>query len=587
VAYPVALVPLDADLAGWRIRGRWLPQWGRPVFDGSAEHAGGGRGELSVTLPRLGRDWSRRLPLDGARVPLRFALPLADGGNPHAIYRLALAVTSDDLQARRNVELVGIRSAEGGLGQPRRSIELAPGAFGTCLHLSFGRNGAFAEWGAHERLLDAVADAGLTWIRDGVKIMKDERGRPQVDPYDLGWLRQAKARGLKPIIVLDMYAKQAPEEFAAAAAAAAVQLGDLASVFELGNEPNNFGGWVKAFGGTWNGKEKDGATSPWVKAHLASTNAAAEAIRKARPDATILALGACSPTNFRALDLGLSAAVDGVVDHPYAYSMSAERVPYGAGTAERDGVALGDEAGSFVGLIRSYQAKLAGLGRPRQVWITEFGWSCYIFGGGNEKGLTAGFSEHAQAVYLARRWILGLGLGVPASCQYDLLDDYGSTLGHDEANYGLLRSDFSRKPSYAVAQRVTAIFNGQQPDPAAQIEVAKAPLHRGAQRGVVIKDWDGATFSADNSVQAWAFRDPRQPGVRTLAVWSSQPVSGEFSPRYAEVRIAGWKDMTAAPLAIDLLSGACLDVPYAREGDAIVLKLNLGDAPLAVRFYAN
>lgn len=586
VAYPVALPPLDADLAGWRIRGRWLPQWGRPVFDGAAERSGGGDGELAVTLPRLGRDWSTRVALAGERVPLRFALPLAGGGNPHAIYRVGLAVSAGDLRAGREVELAGARSAAASLGQPRRSADLAPGAFGTCLHLSYGRSGAFRVWGDHERLLDAVAASGLTWIRDGVKVAKDDAGKLMVDPYDLGWLKLAKARGLKPIVVIDMEAKRSPEEFAAECVAVVTQLGDLATVFELGNEPNNFGGWVKTFGGTWNGKEKDGGTSPWVKAHLVNSNAGAEAIRKARPDATILALGACAPTNFRAMDIGLSPAIDGVVEHPYAFCMPAERMPYGHGTAERDGVKLGDEQGSFAAVIRSYQDKLAGLGRPRQVWITEFGWSCYVFDGGNEKGLYAGFSERAQAAYLARRWLLGLALGVPAACQYDLIDDYGSTPRQDEANFGLLRGDGSRKPSYAAAQHLTAIFNGQQPDPAAKIEV-KAPLHRSVRRGALVQDWDGATFGADNDVHAFAFRDPRHDEVRTLALWSAQPVSDEFQPRWTEVRIAGWKAMAGAPLAVDLVSGAVYDVPCERDGDVLVLKLNLRDTPLALRFFAD
>lgn len=584
--HPVSLPPVDLDLAGWRVHGNWVPQWGRPLFDGTVERDGGADGELGISLPKLGRDWHLRLDVAGDKHALRFALPLADGGNPHAIYRVAVDVSAGGRSARQLIELVGARSAEASLGQPRRSAELPTGAFGTCMHLAYGRNGAFAGWKDHGWLLDQVSASGLTWIRDGLGVRKEDDGTLHVDPYDLGWLKLAKARGLKPIVVLGMNADQDPQEFARTAAAVASQVGDLAAAFELGNEPNNFGGWIKTFGGTWNGKEKDNGTSAWVKAHIANTNAAAEAIRKVRPAATIIALGAVAPTNFRAIDLGLSSAVDGVVDHPYAGCMPAERVPFSTGLVERDGVAVGDELGSFAGLVRSYQAKLAGAKRPRQLWITEFGWPTHVFDGTNEKDHAAAFSERAQAAYLVRRWLLGLGLGVPVSCQYDFLDDYGSAPGHDEANFGMLRSDRSRKPSFRATQHLTSLFNGQEPDPAARIELT-AKLPSGIQRGVLVKDWDGAAFMADNGVQAWAFRDPRQDDVRTLAIWSAQPISGEFSPRYAEARITGWQEMRGAPLAVDLLTGTCYDVPCVREGDALVLKLSLGDAPLAVRLFRN
>lgn len=43
----------------------------------------------------------------------------------------------------------------------------------------------------------------------------------------------------------------------------------------------------------------------------------------------------------------------------------------------------------------------------------------------------------------------------------------------------------------------------------------------------------------------------------------------------------------ASPLAVDLLTGICYDVPCVREGGTLVLKLSLGDAPLAVRLFRN
>lgn len=581
VAYPVALPDLAATLAGWKVTGRWHAQWSRPVFAGLAERVDGGDGDLAVTLPRLGRDWVQRTALRGRAVPLRLALPLADGGNPRAVYRLPFAVTTATERAERVLTLTGVHSAGVNLGQPRRSADLPPNVFGTCLHLDFGRSGAFAGWADHERLLDEVAACGLTWIRDGVTAEKDASGAWQVDPYDLGWLKLAQARKLKPIVEIRMEAKQPVVEFAAMAAAIARQVQPFAAVIELGNEPNNFGGWRDKHGGPWNGREPDGSTSPWVKAHLAATNAGAEAVRAACPKATILALGSCTPTNFLAMDLGLSPAVDGIVDHPYTYCMPPEKIPYGHATTARDGVQVGDKQHTFVGLIRSIRAKSAATGKARDVWVTEFGWTCYQPDGSNEKGLYAGFSEQAQAAYLLRRWILSLSLGIPASCQYDLLDDYRSAPGKDEANFGLLRGDYSRKPSFFAAQRMCALFSGLATDSTATVTV-QAPLHHSMQ---AVRTWDGADKAIDNAVIALPFLDAQHPAERTLALWSAQPWSGEFQPRHVAVRITGWGAFAAPPLAVDLLTGACCDVPCTREGEALIVKLNLGQAPLALRFF--
>ena len=118
-----------------------------------------------------------------------------------------------------------------------------------------------------------------------------------------------KEQGVNTIAEINMSASETEEDFVARCRAIAEEMEGLVDVFELGNEPNNFGGWMKEYGGTWNGKEPDGSTSGWVKAHLKYTNAGADAIREVRPDATIIGLGAVAPTNFRYLDIGVTVTV--------------------------------------------------------------------------------------------------------------------------------------------------------------------------------------------------------------------------------------------------------------------------------------
>src|SRR5690606_1357554 len=225
------------------------------------------------------------------------------------------------------------------------------------------------------------------------------------------------------------------------------------------------GGWRKAFGGTRNGKVDAASdeTAEWVKAHVRATNAGAEAIKAVRPDATVIGLGSPSCVNVRALREGLSTAVDGIVDHPYAFALPPELVPFGTGFAARDGVSIGDDGNTFLGLMAGLEAASREAGHPRSTWITEFGWPTYRFDGENEQGLYAAYSEAAQAAYLVRRHLLGLRAGVAVSCQYALLDDYGSAPGNAEANFGIIRGDGSVKPAYRAIARLCALVGGASP----------------------------------------------------------------------------------------------------------------------------
>ena len=87
------------------------------------------------------------------------------------------------------------------------------------------------------------------------------------------------------------------------------------NVYELGNEPHNFGQWRQTFrhkgkDGSWNGYESDGTVSEWVRKHVEYTNAGADLIKKIAPDKTVIGLGSNTPTNFHALNLGVSPQLD-------------------------------------------------------------------------------------------------------------------------------------------------------------------------------------------------------------------------------------------------------------------------------------
>jgi hypothetical protein len=585
LAEPVATAPFNADLAGWKLSGTWIAQWHRPVLALTAS-SGSEAGELSFTLPRPARDWTlRRALVPGQPVHLRVVPPVADGGNPHAIYRLACAVRTASGKAEHGVALKGRLADAALLGAPRLTRDLPPSIFGTAMHLSYGGNGAFAGWAQSDRLLDEVAALGLSWIRDGVGVDQAADGTLTLSAKDLAWLTAAKARGIRVIAVLSMDAKTPVADLCARATAIATQGAGLIDAIELGNEPNNFGGWIKAYGGTWNGmvSNDDHTTAPWVTAHLAASNAAAEAIKKVAPHLTVLALGSPSPVNARAIDLGLSPAVDGIVDHPYAMCTPPETIPFGKPYAKRDGIAPGDEACTFAGLVEWYRARFAQDHRTVPLWVTEFGWTTFRHDLKNPSGLFAGFTEETQAAYLVRRHLQGAWLGLGASVQYDLLDDYGSQTHEGEANFGLLRSDYSRKPAWYATQRLCSLFAGAVRDSAADVTITAAPLHRAQQRGDLVHNWDGVALRPQEAVFALPFSHPDHPELKTLAVWSGLPPS-EFNGRRATLRLRGWEGY-GQPVCIGLCSGRITDPQVTRDGDGVVLTLDLDDEPVALRFF--
>jgi hypothetical protein len=218
--------------------------------------------------------------------------------------------------------------------------------------------------------------------------------------------------------------------------------------------------------------------------------------------------------------------------------------------------------------------------------VTEFGFSSFWFDGSSEKGLFAGFSEEAQAVYLVRRFIESLALPIEVSCQYDFLDDYQSNPVGSEANFGIVRGDYSRKPAYFAIQRLNALFNGYGHDSSTAVAVEKAPLHRSCQRSELIRDWDGASIEAANGVKAFVFSNPALANERMLAVWSVLPYSREFNNRVCTVRVKGMARFAAKPIAIDSITGTRCDVPVKVVGEDLLFEnLPLKGQPLLIKLF--
>jgi hypothetical protein len=575
----------DLNACGWSIKTSWLPQLTGGLLKITANSTNAKDATLSINFPQMGRDNVFRKKLSQKNETFYYRPPLKTGGNIYNKYKLILKIAnSSGTEAHTILILAGRKSEKINLGAPLNSKKIKSSRFGVCTHFSFGKSPTFSYWAPYKKLINGIAQCGYKWIRDSCSIIKQKNGSYKVRDYDLEWMKYAKGQGLNIIMQIRMYPDKTISEYKKYVAAAVKDTKGLVNVYELGNEPGNFG-WKKKFGGHWNGYDpKTKNTEKWVKEHLKYTNALADHMKKLRPDVTVIGVGAASPTNFLALNLGVSKNVDGIVDHPYTYSMPPEKIPFSKNHQKRDGVVVA-ENGSFEELIKSYISLFKKTGKMRSIWLTEFGFTSFWFSGKNEKGLYAGFTEQTQAVYLVRRFILGLTCPVVAvACQYDFLDDYNGKEFNPEANFGIIRPDHSRKPAFYAIQRMNSLFNGYNIDSNLKVVVDNQPLHRSCKRGLLIKDWDKAAIKADNDVLAYAFTGPENE--KMIAVWSAQPYSREFNNRVCTISVAGLSEYNAKPVAIDIITGISYDVPMQMKDGKLVFKnLSLKGHPIVIKLF--
>ena len=541
-------------------------------------------GEVSVTFPLLRRDRVWRFRPDPVKArEFEVLIDRELCGNPDNRYTLKVAFDGENGSGSINVPLTGAGYAALGMDRFYSSAEIPASRIGTQVHFAYGRSGnsVFSGYADYRMLTDKIAEAGFKWIRDTVLLEPDGNGGYRVRPHDLAWMRYARSKGLRIIPTFRLYADAPVEEYLKRVDAMVRDTRDLVDVYELGNEPFGQGGWRQKYGGPWNGREKDNSTSPWVKAHLKYTNAIAERFKQIYPEATIIGLGANTPTNYRYLDLGVTEKLDGVTEHPYSYCLPPEKVPYGWSYEKRDGVRVGDRECSYRGLIEDYHRKFRETGKPRSLWITECGYTTYWWDGVNEKGLYGGYTEEAQAAYLARRFLESLSLEIAMVSQYCFLDKQNSKEDSAEGNFGLLRGDFSEKPAYRMFRNLNSRLAGFEYASDIVPEIVAQKLHRGNQRPVLVRNWDDNQVGSDNGCMVVPFRN--RAGDVILAVWSKQPYSGEFNNRTLSFRIPGGGSCRSA-VAQDIVTGINYDIPMRRDGDDLLVEnLSLRRNPLLVR----
>lgn len=575
---------------GCTVTGNWR-NGAAPVLELAISALAEAAGEVVLTFPEMFRDQTARFAVEPGRTARHlWKAPLTLGGNPFNTYRIGAALRlTDGSCAERAVLLRGADSPD--WERRLKSSEVTASILGTGTHFCFAPEptGGYAAWYPYERLMDKIAAAGLKWVRDDYWMRRPD-GTPGATPQQLARLRAAKAHGLNTIAMLPTMADQTLDYFLENVRAFVTETRGLVDVYEIGNEPNNFGGWIQKYGGTWNAREKDNSTSRWLIEHAKYVNAAADLIRELKPDAVVISGGYVTSSILRFLKNGISPNLNGITDHPYSAMTPPELYAFGTPFDGRDGVKAGGPNLHFSEVVQAFLRTFREIGRPDlSLWYTEFGYTTYLYGGQRKKGkyTFAAYTEEAQAVYLVRRYLYCFTRPeIKAALQYDFLDDFQGRQFDPEANFGLLRADYSPKPAYFALQNLATFFNGVRSDSRldAQVKIDDQPLHRAGKRGQLL-DWDEdgkALMNADNNIHARLFQT--DGGLR-LAVWDARPVGGEFSPRFAEVRIAGKAASAGKTVGLDLLSGKRFDVPSFPDGNDLILKLSIGSRPLAVTLF--
>jgi hypothetical protein len=224
-----------------------------------------------------------------------------------------------------------------------------------------------------------------------------------------------------------------PETYGDIAAFLADRYRDKLAAIEVWNEPNHTGFFVAV--------DQAAEYAELVKAAYPKIKAAA-------PDVKVLA-GALSTADAGFLRQlyahGIRGSYDAISVHPYMVDSTAPPdVPYPQFIAQFsfwDGLKL----------IRSTQ-EAANDAAP--VWATEYGWN--TSSAREPMSWLNGVSEETQAEYLKRALRLlsdpGSDLGFVEGALIYSLRDSGSDIDDVNQNFGILRHDFSRKPSFSVVQ---------------------------------------------------------------------------------------------------------------------------------------
>ncbi len=305
---------------------------------------------------------------------------------------------------------------------------VVPKGFGVCMHL--GQLLRPTE-------LQALADGGIRFVRTDLFWSEVEKkpGKYDFSRYQ-NLVEGLSQKGIRPLFILDyrnpLYDRggrffplgpagdKTRTAFAAYAATAAKCFKAYHPVWEIWNEPN-----IKLF---WK-------PQPDAADYMALVRSTVAAIKKVDPDGIVIGPALASESHNSAsflkecFRLGLLNLVDGISVHPYRRTAP-------------------ETVSGYYEEVRQWMGQYTPAGKGSiPIICSEWGYSA------------TNFPPEKQADYTVRSYLVNLSEGVPLTLWYDWRND-GTNPENREHNFGLLRYDFTPKPSYFSLQKMNRELGG-------------------------------------------------------------------------------------------------------------------------------
>lgn len=287
----------------------------------------------------------------------------------------------------------------------------------------------------HAQTIDLMVEAGVRMIRDEIfwHAVEMQPGKYAIPADALANLKYTRSKGLKTLLILDYanafvdgnkapYTPEGRAAYARYAEFMARETKGLVDYFEIWNEPNIDGFW-----------------SPRANAkdYAELVKVAYPAVKRGNPDALVVA-GALSGAK---VDFTQAVLKEGAYNFFDAWSVHPYITP-----------ADPDRAKLFDGQLAAVRNAMQPYGEPKPLWVTEFGYPTH----------DGGVSEPYQADMLARGYIGSMTqLWQPVFGWYWFGPD-GPDPELNEDRFGLIRNDWSKKPSFHALKTVTGYLGGME-----------------------------------------------------------------------------------------------------------------------------
>lgn len=291
----------------------------------------------------------------------------------------------------------------------------------------------------------------------------------------------------------------------------------------------------------------------WMEEYVELLRITSEAVRAVQPDARIAVCTAAGPDvrlrqTIRLFELGAGRYADVYTFHAY-------------NARPEDFTRTGQDA--FYGAIRRHAPKI-------EFWRGEAGLSSKNSGRGALSDIP--LSEETQARWMSRHLVRDLADPEISLTSYFHLFDFDHYTHEVTYHYGVLRDkDYSRKPSFAVLQRIKRLFDDGNAKPDRLMNMTMTPLK-------------GATSEEAEFVGGAVIHTFRRHGVPMIAYSASSDVTvarPEVKCRALAFFGNGdevWKD----PVVFDLVDGSIVRPPFRKDWPEPKLELPVRDHMLVL-----